>query len=276
MIGATGFAVDEGALPGRSTLYRRLGLDGAAGVVPHTATGPLVSGTFVSQKRLEKTVGWSIAYPPGHTVGDRLPVVVTLHGFGGSHASAFDSRFRLDRFLAAAVRSGAAPFAIASIDGGNTYWHRRTSGEDAGAMVTDEFVPLLASKGLDTRRIGLHGWSMGAYGALLLAGQMGAGRVAAVASESVAIWHTADRATASAFDSPADFATHTLYGRQHLLDGIAVRVDCGTGDGFFPNDRDYVAGFTARPAGGFEPGAHDSAYWRRMAPAQLAFLAAHL
>nr|WP_245982011.1 alpha/beta hydrolase-fold protein [Frondihabitans australicus] len=214
--------------------------------------------------------------PAGLDSGRPPAVAVVLHGFGGSHASAFDRNFHLDRFLAAAVKSGAAPFALASVDGGNTYWHRRATGEDSGAMVADEFLPLLASKGLDTGRIGLLGWSMGAYGALLIGGQLGSARVAAVTAESVALWHTADRATASAFDGAADFAEHTLYGRQHLLDGVAVRVDCGTGDGFCPNDRDYVAGFATRPAGGFTPGGHDSAYWRRIAPAQMTFLAAHL
>lgn len=277
LAGATGaVAVDRGVLPGRARVYRDLGLDGPAGTVPPTASGPVVSGSFVSAKRLGKTAGWSIAYPPGHSPGDRLPVAVVLHGFGGSHRSAFDSAMRLDRFLAAAVTSGAKPFALASVDGGSTYWHRRASGDDSGAMVTDEFVPLLARKGLDTSRIGLIGWSMGGYGSLLIGGQLGSSRVAAVAAESVALWHTADRATASAFDGAADFAEHTLYGRQHLLDGVAVRVDCGTGDGFLPNDRDYVAGFTTRPAGSFEPGGHDTAYWRRIAPAQMTFMAEHL
>jgi hypothetical protein len=37
-----------------------------------------------------------------------------------------------------------------------------------------------------------------------------------------------------------------------------------------------VTGFARPPAGGFEPGAHDLDYWRRMASAQLAFLGAHL
>ncbi len=49
----------------------------------------------------------------------------------------------LDRFLAAGVRAGLPPLAIASVDGGTTYWHRRQDGEDAGAMVLEEFVPLL-------------------------------------------------------------------------------------------------------------------------------------
>ena len=78
-----------------------------------------------------------------------------------------------------------------------------------------------------------------------------------------------------AFDDAADYAAHDLAGHQDALAGIPVRIDCGTGDGFYPVVERYVAGFEVPPAGGFEPGGHDFAYWTRMAPAQLAFVAQH-
>ena len=58
-----------------------------------------------------------------------------------------------------------------------------------------------------------------------------------------------------------------------------MRVDCGTGDPFYRDVQDHVAGFAGFPAAAhvlsaFEPGAHDAAYRRRMLPAQLAFLGA--
>ncbi len=138
-------------------------------------------------------------------------------------------------------------------------------------MVTDELLPLLHDRGLDTSRIALLGWSMGGYGALLVAGRLGSARVAACVAESPALWlHPGDTAP-GAFDDPADYETHNVFGRQRQLDGIAVRVDCGLGDGFLPAAQRYVRGFGQRPAGGFEPGGHTLGYWRRMAPAQLAF-----
>ena len=123
------------------------------------------------------------------------PVAVVLHGRGNNHASAFDRNYLgLDRFLAARVRAGGTPFALASVDGGETYWHERDGGEDAGAMVVDEFIPMLAEHGLDTRRVGFLGWWMGGYGALALAGRLGPARTVAVAAESPALWHDfADR-----------------------------------------------------------------------------------
>ncbi|MFZ7087670.1 alpha/beta hydrolase [Curtobacterium sp. RRHDQ10] len=298
--GAAGAAgVETGVLPGRSRLHRALGLDGPAGVVPSDAAGPFASGSFVSAARLGRSVSWGVSYPPGSRDDASLPVVVVLHGYGETHADAFGTRLGLDRFLAAAVAAGSRPFAIAAVDGGNTYWHARRSGEDAGRMVTEEFLPVLADRGLRSRpadRVGFLGWSMGGFGALLLGSTLGRERVAAVGGMSVALWLSADRTASGAFDGPADFAAHDLYRRGALLGRVPVRVDCGTGDGFAANDRALVASIRAGsgsapgsgsgsgsgsaggagPIGAFEPGGHDMAYWRRVAPAQLRFLAAHL
>lgn len=262
-----------GAVRGRDWVVRHLGLDGPAGVIPDVAAGPEVSGSFVSQKRGGVPVGWTIAYPPAWT--GHLPVVVVLHGWGADHTSAFSPDYLgLGHFLAASVDQGSTPFALASIDGGNSYWHPRSSGEDSGAMVIDEFLPLLADHNLDVRRIGFLGWSMGGYGALRLAGLVGSSRVAGVGAMSAALWESYAQVAPGSFDSAADLAANTVFGRQSSLDGVAVRVDCGTYDPFIGADRDYVTGFTSPPAGVFEPGSHDLGYWRRMAPAQLSFLAA--
>jgi hypothetical protein len=48
--------------------------------------GPSRSGRFFSAAR-NRTVGYTIAYPPGQGVGSALPLVVSLHGFGGNHLS---------------------------------------------------------------------------------------------------------------------------------------------------------------------------------------------
>jgi S-formylglutathione hydrolase FrmB len=271
-VGTAALGVNEGVLPGRAWLYRHFGPEGTPGVVPDVTPGRTVSGSLDSAARLGRPSGWTIAYPPG---ADRdLPVAVVLHGRGDNHASAFDPGYLgLDRFLAAAVQQGSRPFALASIDGGDTYWHARDSGEDAGAMVLDELVPLLSDRGLDVRRLGFLGWSMGGYGALALAGRLGPGRVAGVAAGSPALWHDYEDTAPGAFDDAEDFAAATVFGRQDSLDGVAVRIDCGEGDPFYAAVRDYVDGFAQPPAGGFEPGNHDVGYWRRMAPYQLRFLA---
>jgi pimeloyl-ACP methyl ester carboxylesterase len=275
LAGAGALGVEQNILPGRSTMFKLLGLDGAAGTIPDAKPGPMVSGTYASKARLGKDVGWSVSYPPGSKTGDKLPVLISLHGIGGNHGSSFGSGLGLDRFLAKSVEDGGPRFAIAAIDGGRTYWHHRASGEDAGAMVTEEFIPLLADHGLETSKVALLGWSMGGFGALHIASKLGANRVASVVAESPAMWPTVSRVAQGAFDSAADFAANTPVGRQSELDGIPVRVDCGTGDGFYPEAKAYVAGFTTRPAGGFTDGGHNLDYWRRMAGPQLKFVGSH-
>jgi hypothetical protein len=278
-LGGVGAAVETGLLPGRSSVMRRLGLDGEDGVTPSVPAGPLVRGSFDSAARLGTRVGWAVSHPPGTDPDSRtgLPVVLVLHGRGVDHTAAFRENYLgLGHVLAAAVRAGVPPFAVAAVDGGDSYWHPRATGEDASAMLTGEFLPLLAERGLDVSRIGLLGWSMGGYGSLRLAGRLGAARVAGVAAESPALWRHYGDSAPGAFDDAADFARHTVFGRQHDLAGIAVRVDCGQSDPFYDATRRYVRGFRDRPAGGFQRGGHKTGYWRRMAPAQLAFLGGSL
>jgi S-formylglutathione hydrolase FrmB len=272
-VGAAGVAVDEGLLPGRARLRRALGQTGPAGHVPDVTPGHVVSGTFVSRHRLGAETGWSIIYP-GHRAR-RLPVAVALHGLGGTHRTWVDE-LGVDRFLVAAVDAGVAPFAIATVDGGTSYWHRRPTGEDAGAMVTEEFLPLLQEHRLDTARMAFTGYSMGGYGSLRLAPIVGRPAVRAVAVMSAAIWQRSTTFSASGFSSSAEYRRYTVFGRQSQLDGIPVRLDCGTEDPFCPADRAYVAGFDRRVASSFEDGAHDAAYWTRMLPRQLAFIGRHL
>src|ERR1700761_8910728 len=117
---ATAVGIENDLLPGRSTLYRVLGLDGPAGVIPNIAPGPMLSGSFTSVKRLGATVNWAISYPPGSKPGVALPVLISLHGVGGNSSSSFGKGLGLDRFLAQCIKKGSPPFALASIDGGNT------------------------------------------------------------------------------------------------------------------------------------------------------------
>jgi enterochelin esterase-like enzyme len=218
--------------------------------------------------------GWAILYPPGHD-RSRLPVLIALHGRGCDHTDAYRA-LHLDRYLARAVRRGVPPFAIASVDGGDhEYWHPRRGSDPAG-MVIHEFLPLLSGHGLLVHRVGLLGWSMGGYGALYLAGVLRAARCAVAVAESPAIWHHPWQSAQGAFDDAADFRRHRIFGRQALLRGIALRIDCGDQDGFAPATRELRASIHPTPAGGIEPGGHDASYWRSQAAAQLPFAGRHL
>ena len=273
--GAGALALNESALPSQSWFYRHLGLDGADGRIPTAQPGRRVSGVMTSKARGGQPCGWTVVWPPG--ARQDLPVAVVLHGRDNNHTSAFsDSYLALDRYLAAAIGRGTPPFALASVDGGDTYWHARADGSDAAAMVVDEFLPLLARQGLDVDLPGFLGWSMGGYGVLHIAGMLGASRAAVVTAMSPALWYDYEDTAPGAFDDRLDFADATVMGRQPSLDGIAVRVDCGLGDPFAAATRDYREGFERTPAGGLQRGDHDLGYWRRMAGPHVEFLGAAL
>ncbi|WP_426573949.1 alpha/beta hydrolase [Aquihabitans sp. McL0605] len=269
-----GALASAGLLPGGTRLRRALGLDGEDGTIPDVPPGPAALGSFQSEHRKQLT-RWAVSYPPGSKVGARLPVLVSLHGKGGTAGTSFQS-LGLDRFLAAAIATGTAPFAIAAVDGGNTYWHHRDDGTDSGAMVLDELLPILADRGLDTRRLGLFGWSMGGYGALHLATRSMVPAVRSVSTMSAALW-TDDHDTArGAFDDEADFAADDVFEQRRSLGSIPMRMDCGTDDPFAGANREFRDGLATEPAGGFQRGAHSLGYWRRMAPAHIEFAAHHL
>jgi S-formylglutathione hydrolase FrmB len=268
-VAAASVGVDEGWLPGRHRLRSLLHLDGPAGTIPDVRPGEVVSGSFVSHHRLGARTGWSVIYPGPRE--ERPPVMVCLHGLGGDHTTAI-SELGMDRFLPAAVHAGVPRFAIATVDGGTTYWHPRPTGEDAGAMVLEELLPRLAQMNLVTSRLAFQGWSMGGYGALRLGGIAGPGPTRAVAALSAALWTNPADASPSGFADAAEYQRYTVLGHQDRLTGIPVRVDCGTDDPFYGADKAYVAGFQGAITSTFQPGAHDAAYWTRMLAAQLRFV----
>lgn len=255
--------------------FLRLGAGAAAAAAmpaatadPATAAPPMVTGSFMSAARGGALTNWAIARPPGQT--GALRPVIALHGKGSSAATVMAGG--VEQGLAQAVAAGLPPFAVVAVDGGGSYWHRRASGEDSGAMVLDELLPMLATQGLDTSRVGFLGWSMGGYGALLLGARLGPARTAAICAVSPALWLSAGAAAPGAFDGPQDFAANSVFGLPALA-SIPIRIDCGTSDPFYGATRQFVAQLPNPPAGGFSPGGHDGGYWSSVLPAELAWMA---
>ncbi|MGH3635017.1 MAG: alpha/beta hydrolase, partial [Mycobacterium sp.] len=157
----------------------RLGASATAGTIGSYALGTLLptpalaapptmtTGSFVSAARGGATTNWAVARPPGQTKA--LRPVIALHGKGSDASSVMAGG--VEQGLAQAVAAGLPPFAVVAVDGGGSYWHKRASGEDSGAMVCNELIPMLDGQGLDTSRVAFLGWSMGGYGALLLGGR---------------------------------------------------------------------------------------------------------
>ncbi len=180
--------VDHGVLPGKSVLDR---LDGACSTaVPPLRFGPVgptISGRFRSRAR-RTTVGYAVAYPPGHGPGDALPLIVMLHGFGGDHRSSFSGMQPAQGLALLVDGSPLTPMAMVTVDGGGGYWNPHP-GDDPMGMVVDELIPLCQGTGLGAAPHGIAtmGISMGGYGAILFA-ERHPERFSAVAAISPAIW----------------------------------------------------------------------------------------
>ena len=238
---------------------------------PHPAptgeVGEIVRSSFESNA-MRRRVGFGIAYPAGVVVG--LPVLLQLHGRGASFNDAF-RRHHLDGYLSEAVRRGVPPFVVVAADGGDhSYWHRRADGTNPRQMLLEELLPQLAARGLKVGRFAVGGWSMGGYGAILLAESLGARRVAALVPDSPAIVARFEDAGGGAFDSVEDFATHDVLTHAPRLAGIPTRVTCGTSDPFIEGAREFLRR-VPKAEHQLEPGGHDDSWWQHVAPSQLAF-----
>jgi S-formylglutathione hydrolase FrmB len=236
---------------------------------PSAAAQPtMVTGSFVSAARGGASTNWAIARPPGQTKA--LRPVIALHGKGSDASTVMAGG--VEQGLAQAVNAGLPPFAVVAVDGGGGYWHKRASGEDAGAMVLSELIPMLEGQGLDTSRVAFLGWSMGGYGALLLGGRLGPARTAAICAVSPALWLSSGAAAPGAFDGPDDFAANSAFGMPALA-SIPIRVDCGDSDPFYGATKQFIAQLPNPPAGGFSPGGHNPEFWSSQLPAELTWMA---
>jgi pimeloyl-ACP methyl ester carboxylesterase len=280
---AAGAAADElvshGVLPGRQLLLQLEGACTVAAPPPvFTAPGPAHSGAFYSRAR-HRTVGYTLAYPPGHGPGSVLPLVVMLHGYGANHTNALAGMSPAQAVALEVNGRPLAPMALVTVDGGGGYWHAHR-GDDPMAMVIDELIPLCQSRGLgrSPRPIGVMGISMGGYGALLMA-EKHPDVFAAVAAISPAVWTTyaeAEGANAGAYSSAADFAANDAVTHARTLAPIPVRIASGLSDPFHPGVVALVRNLPPGTVVDIAPGCHTGPFFQAQEPPSLAFLAHHL
>ncbi len=221
---------------------------------------------------VDEPVGYRIAWPPGAGPGDPLPVCFALPGRGGDPPMGFAD------YVAAAVREdGSPPYAVVGVEGGDTYWHPRTSGEDRLSMLLHELIPACARRfklGGGGRKRAIIGWSMGAYGALVAAETV-PDLFAAVVAVSPAVWTSYDAmmlGPRDAFDDAADFAKYDVIAHADQLAGVDLRIDCGKQDPFYGYVTHLTAALPKPAAGGFSKGGHDHEFASKVAAAEARFI----
>ena len=278
--GVTGVElVSHGVLRGQQELNQ---LEGKCSVpsppLSFSSLGPSISSSFYSHAR-NRTVGYTIAYPPEHGRRSMLPLVVMLHGFGANHTSAVVGMTPAQAVALHIGHEPLAPMAMVTVDGGGGYWNPHP-GDDPMAMVIEELIPLCQRLGLGRppQRIGTMGISMGGYGAILFAEKY-PHLIAAVAAISPAIWTSyaqARGANAGAYASVADFAADDAVTHTGALAGIPVRVASGDSDPFHPGVETLARALPPGAVVEFSEGCHTSPFFLAQEPPSLAFLAQHL
>ena len=259
-------------------------LDGACSVtVPdrtsYAAPGPSVSGTFYSAAR-RRTVGYTIAYPPGHRPGDRLPLVVMLHGFGADHTDALSGMSPAQAVALRARRRAAAT------DGHGHGGRRRrllepAPGRRPEAMLTDELIPMCqrARPGRraapDRRHRHLDGRLRchAARREVPAPGRRGRRDHPGDLDELRA---GAGRPTRARTRPPPTSRPTTRSPTPPRWRASPVRVAAGYADPFYPGVRALAGALPAGAVVDFGGGCHDGAFFTAQEPPSLAFLARHL
>ena len=126
------------ALTNREGMTRRTVLLGALAVPllaacgrgPEPPAGVIFQqGTISSAFWLGHDVRWRLARPERAVAGSAArPLVIALHGYGGDANWPFASA-HIERHVA------STGLAVATVDGGDFYWHARKSGVDPSSLV---------------------------------------------------------------------------------------------------------------------------------------------
>jgi S-formylglutathione hydrolase FrmB len=226
--------------------------------------GAEVVSFSVKSRLVGRTLHERAVIPAGARDGARPPLLVLLHGRGGSPGDVF-----WDELYAELERLGPRAPIVVELDGGDhSYYHDRRSGR-WGSYVMREAIPAAVSRlAADPHRVAIGGISMGGFAALDLA-RLHPGRFCAAGGHSPAIWLRSGDTAPGAFDNAADFARHDLYayahGRAHPFGRMPLWIDRGTRDPFAPGDSALVAALRAhgaRVTSHVWPGAHEGEYWR--------------
>jgi len=280
LLGGAGIVVAAGTVGfvkerNTPTLRRLLGGCGDTPAVPRSSYR--VTSHTIESAAMGEELSYTTALPTGVDAGRvGLPLVIVLPGLNGGSND-------LDRGLGVAGFATAAqtPLAFLQPGGGDkSYWHPRRDGRDPLRYLFDELIPRVEHElgvGGTSRLRGALGWSMGGFGALLLA-QQRPDVVSAAVGLSPAVFPSYDAARSRhpyTFDSASDWERYGLWNHLGDLRATPTFVECGDADPFAPTARELLKRIPG-VSGGIHGGCHDGGFWRRRMPGALRFLSSHL
>lgn len=235
----------------------------APGVAMRPAGVEVIRFTLASEA-VGAELSTSVLVPKGGGEG-RRPLLVFLHGLGGSDLSFTANPALLDALAGLGPRAPVVAFP----EGGTSFWYDRPSG-DWGTYVVREVIPEVARRtGADRRRVAVGGISMGGFGAYHL-GMQYPDRFCGIGGHSPALWLNFKESSdfPEAFDDAGAFAENDLVGTARedpdAFDETPVWADTGSEDWFLPGFRAFRAALEAGDADLTArewPGGHDLAYW---------------
>jgi S-formylglutathione hydrolase FrmB len=243
---------------------------------PVNEHGARIVHLTVHSKAVGQELGVGVVVPAQGRSRGRRPLLVFLHGRGGS-----EQTFTGDEavFEGLAQLGRKAPIVAFPDGGDHSYWHDRDSG-DWGRYVMREVIPKVERRfGIDPHRLAIGGISMGGFGAYDLALKHPR-RFCAVGGHSPALWFEGGETAPGAFDDAADFNRNDVVGmvrgNSEAFAGMRVWNDYGDEDPFRVYDEGFVGYLRADDAdlsAHSGDGGHDSSYWNRHWAAYLRFYA---
>lgn len=242
-----------------------------------TTSALQLSSFTIASEAVGRELPVSVLEPRG-PVTDERPLLVFLHGAGGSHESSVDDPAVTETLKQLGKRAPVVAFP----DGEMSWWRDRESGDWARYVVREVIPAVTRRYDTDPRRVAIGGISMGGFGAYHL-GLNYPRRFCAVGGHSAGLYLNYAESSFGAFDSPEDFrrddVVATVRRDPDAFGAARIWNDYGDRDWFVEGNRAFVEALERGDAdltAHVWPGGHDGIYWSEHFPDYLSFYARSL
>jgi len=204
-------------------------------------------------------------------------VIFALPGRGGDARSGLEATY-IPQYISLYAQKAGRSFAAVGVDGAESYWHARKSGEDRLSALLDDVVPFVRRVlGQSYPRFGIIGFSMGGFGALNAASER-PDLFDAVCGNSAAYWKVPSdqqHSVPDAFEGTADFERYSLFNKTKALRHTRVRLVSGAHDPYEAVNQEFARELQKQGipvSTHWGNGCHDNASSQQTAAEDIAFV----